>query len=96
MVDPKLPMPIRGLRAEAYHKKKTVYENNFPNTKHHKFIPEGHARLDNVLFAPLVLKGDALGVIGLANKPGGFTENDARMATEFGKFTAIALTKAWQ
>jgi PAS domain S-box-containing protein len=32
-----------------------------------------------------------VGIIGLANKPGGFDENDARLATAFGELAAIAL-----
>ncbi len=50
-----------------------------------------HVTLDNVLFAPLTIEGKAQGLIGLANKLGGFTENDARMITGFSEFAAIAL-----
>ena len=32
-VDPELPMPIRGLRAEAYRLKKAVYHNDFMNSE---------------------------------------------------------------
>jgi len=32
-VDPELPMPIRGLRADAYHSQQTVYENDFWNSR---------------------------------------------------------------
>jgi len=95
-VDPSLPMPIRGLRARSYRTGEVVFENSFSNSKWMAFMPKGHVTLDNVMFAPLKIEGKAYGLIGLANKPGGFTEKDARMATEFGKFTAIALKKAWQ
>ena len=54
-------------------------------------MPNGHVTLDNVLFAPLKIEGKARGLIGLANKPGGFTENDARMVMAFSEFAAIAL-----
>ena len=90
-VDPELPMPIRGLRARAYITGTTVYDNDFSTSKWMKFMPEGHVRLDNVLFAPLMIEGKALGLLGLANKQGGFTEQDARMATAFGELAAIAL-----
>lgn len=95
-VDLRLPMPIRGLRARSYRTGEVVFENSFSNSKWMAFMPKGHVTLDNVMFAPLKIDGKAYGLIGLANKIGGFTENDARMATEFGKFTAIALEKAWQ
>jgi len=90
-VDPELPMPIRGLRAQAYNTGTTVYDNDFFTSKWMKFMPQGHVRLDNVLFAPLMIEGKALGLLGLANKQGGFTEQDARMATAFGELAAIAL-----
>jgi len=94
-VDPSLPMPIRGLRAETYGPPMTVYENNFPSSQWMNLMPEGHARLDNVLFAPLVIGGKAVGVIGIANKPGGFTERDAHIATAFGEIASISLNNNW-
>ncbi len=38
-VNPELPMPIRGLRAEAYHSNKTVYHNDFMNSEWIDFMP---------------------------------------------------------
>lgn len=94
-VDPSLPMPVRGLRGEAYGAPKTVFENSFMSSPWIKFMPEGHVRLDNVLFAPLLVGGKAVGVMGIANKPGGFTERDARIATAFGDIAALALSNNW-
>ncbi|MBF0100657.1 MAG: PAS domain S-box protein [Desulfobacterales bacterium] len=93
-VDPNLPMPIRGLRAEAYKSGKTVYSNNFHESQWMSYLPEGHVRLDNVLFSPLNISGKALGVMGFANKPVAFTENDMRIASAFGEFAAIALNNS--
>ncbi|MFX1521022.1 MAG: PAS domain S-box protein, partial [Promethearchaeota archaeon] len=94
-VDPSLPMPIRGLRAEAYRTGKAVYENDFSNSEWIKYMPEGHARLNNVMFAPLKIKGKAVGLLGLANKPEGFNEHDARMASAFSELAAVALYNSW-
>jgi len=90
-VDPSLPMPIRGLREVVYRLGETVYENNFNKSKWMKYIPEGHVELKNVLFSPLKLENRTVGLIGLANKPGGFDEDDKRIASVFGEFAAIAL-----
>ncbi len=90
-VDPTLTMPIRALREEAYRTGRAVYHNDFSKSEWVKYMPEGHVSLDNVLFAPLVIEGKAVGLLGIANKPGGFTENDARMASAFGELTAVAL-----
>ncbi len=90
-VDPALPMPIRGLRAIAYETHSAVFENNFLNSEWVKFIPEGHAPLHNVLFAPLNIEGKTVGIMGLANKPTDFTDEDADIASVFGELAAIAL-----
>jgi PAS domain S-box-containing protein len=94
VVDPSLPMPIRGLRGEAYRMGKSAYDNDFWNSEWMRFMPAGHVTLDNVLFAPLIIDGKAVGLMGLANKPGGFTERDARMALAFGELAAIALNNS--
>ncbi len=90
-VDPELPMPIRGLRAEAYRHRRATYANDFSQIAWAEFMPPGHVALENVLFAPLIIEGKAIGVLGIANKPGGFTEKDASLATGFGELAAIAL-----
>jgi PAS domain S-box-containing protein len=90
-VDPDLPMPIRGLREEAYRTGKSVYHNDFSSSEWVKFMPEGHASLDNVLFAPLMIEDEVVGLLGLANKPEDFSEKDVRMATAFGELASIAL-----
>lgn len=90
-VDPELPMPIRGLRSVAYRNNKAVYENDFMNSKWVNFMPEGHVFLKNVMFAPLILDEKTVGIIGLANKPSDFDDNDAKIASGFGELAAIAL-----
>ena len=97
-VDPNLPMPVRGLREKAYRTGEPVYENEFAESECMKFLPAGHVELKNVLFVPLMLNGKAVGLMGLANKLGGFTEDDATIAAAFGDFNVIALEKsrAWE
>ena len=90
-VDPDLPMPIRGLRAQAYQTNQAVYENDFMASTWVDFMPKGHVVLNNVLFAPLVLADKTVGIIGLANKAEDFTRRDADMATRFGELAAISL-----
>ena len=97
-VDPSLPMPIRGLRGESYRTGKAVYHNDFAQSEWLNFLPTGHVTIDNVLFAPLMIEGKALGLLGLANKPGGFTENDAHLASGFCELAAISLlnSRIWE
>ncbi|MBI5870771.1 MAG: GAF domain-containing protein [Actinobacteria bacterium] len=93
-VDESLPMPIRGLRGEVYLSNSAAYENDFMNSKWIGFMPEGHVRLDNVLFAPLLIDGKTVGLLGIANKPGGFVDNDLRLASAFCDMVASALYNA--
>jgi transcriptional regulator with GAF, ATPase, and Fis domain len=90
-VNPELPMPIRGLRSEAYATGKTLMDNDFMASDWARFLPSGHVELRNVMFAPLIVEGYVSGLIGLANKDGDFSERDHELATVFGEFAAIAL-----
>ncbi|MCI5120406.1 MAG: GAF domain-containing protein [Candidatus Electrothrix sp. AUS4] len=90
-VDPNLPMPIRGLRAESYNSGKAVYDNDFMQSQWTAYLPAGHVDMRNVMFAPLNINDKTVGIIGLANKDGDFTEFDVSMAEAFGEIAAIAL-----
>ena len=90
-VDENLPMPIRGLRETAYRTLKGVYDNSFADSKWIQYMPEGHMRLDNVLFAPLIIDEHAVGLIGLANKENGFTQRDIDFVSALSDIAAVAL-----
>ncbi len=90
-VDPSLPMPVRGFRAEVYRAGRVMYHNDFANSSWAELLPAGHVRLESVLFAPMVVDGQTIGLLGLGNKPGGFTDHDATLAATFGELVAIAL-----
>ncbi len=94
-VDPELPMPIRGLRQVAYKEHRAVYDNRFMDSRWQRYMPRGHVRLENVMFAPLVIDARAVGLIGMANKEGGFSDNDAGIAQGFAELAAIALQNSW-
>ncbi len=89
--DENLPMPIRGLRETAYRSLKGVFDNSFADSHWVKFLPKGHMRLANVMFAPLIIDKRAVGLIGLANKKGGFTQRDIDFVSNLGDIAAIAL-----
>ena len=90
-VDPSLPMPVRGLRKKAYHSGEVVFENHFPHSPWTVNLPTGHIVIENVLFAPMIIEGKPVGLLGLANKPGGFSEHDALVAVAFSRLAAITL-----
>lgn len=86
-----LPMPVRGLLDEVYRGGTTVVDNGFRSSRWSGAPPEGHVGVDNLLFSPLIIGEQVVGLLGLANKPGGFTENDERLAAAFCELAAIAL-----
>ncbi len=90
-VDPSLPMPVRGFRAEVYLAGRVMYHNHFVDSSWAEMLPAGHVRLENVLFAPMIVDGQTIGLLGLGNKPDGFTDHDATLAATFGELVAIAL-----
>jgi PAS domain S-box-containing protein len=92
-VDPRLPMPIRGLRADAYTSARVVYENDFMNSEWVHFMPQGHVEMQNVMFAPLIIDEKVVGVMGLANKSTDFTEEDAGIAAALGGMAALSLRR---
>jgi GAF domain-containing protein len=53
------------------------------NSEWVEFMPKGHVILRNVMFAPLVVDGKTVGIIGLANKETDFNDNDARFGNRF-------------
>jgi GAF domain-containing protein len=84
-------MPVRGLRERAYRTGKTVYENDFARSEWAELLPKGHVALGNVLFAPLLVNGITVGLLGLADKPGGFTDHDVHITSAFGELAALSL-----
>ena len=90
-VDESLPMPITGLRETAYRTHEGVYDNSFADSHWMKYLPGGHMRLENVLFAPLIVDNKAVGLIGLANKKTGFVQRDTEFISTLGSIVALAL-----
>ncbi len=89
-----LPMPVRGLRARAYESGRVVYDNDFSASQWMELMPEGHLSLDNVLFGPLKFGDDVRGILGIANKPGGFTDDDAILVGAYSDLAALSLRNA--
>lgn len=82
---------IRRLQGEVYGTGRPVIRNDVSGGEATESMPEGRLALDNLVLAPLVIDGNVVGSLAFANKPGGFTEHDARTASAFGELAAIAL-----
>ena len=90
-VDPDLPMPIRGIRAEVIKSKKTIYHNDFSTSDWINFLPKGYIPINNVLITPLIINGEVKGLMGLTGRKGGFTNKEARIVTTFAELASISL-----
>jgi len=86
---PDLMVCIRGMSAAVYKSGQAAYENDYAKSAWMQGV--AHAQLKNVLLAPLSVDGKIVGLMGMANKPGDFTDEDMRFAAAFGGFAALAL-----
>ncbi len=83
--------PLRELRAEVYLTAGAMYLNGLSYANDGWVGAEESTMVENVLFAPLRVEDNAVGLLTLANKAGGFTEEDARVASAFGELAAVSL-----
>ena len=83
--------PLRELRAEVYLTGKAMFLNGLTSATGSRLVGEEYALVDNLLFAPLNVEDNTVGVLALANKHGGFVEEDARMASAFGELASVSL-----
>ncbi len=91
-VDPELSVSLRSLRAEVYRLGQPAFDNEFSRNGWMACLPEGKGGgLANVLLAPLMGEGRAMGLLGFANKPEGFTDHDVCLAKGFAELATIAL-----
>lgn len=85
-----LLMAIQGLRKKEYRHGIAGYCNDFSNST--SFDPSrSKIPPENLLFIPLVFDDGSKGIMTLQDKPGGFTDEDAEMAINFGNIVIIAM-----
>ncbi len=85
------PVLVRSLMERALSKGEVVYENDCQERIKNPASPGKDIPLHNAIFAPLAVEEKQVGMMGLANKEGGFTPDDAQTMRAFAKYAAIAL-----
>ena len=86
------PIKINGFMKIMYDKKNTTYYNDFSNqSMASQILPDGHITLNNVLFSPFIHDGEVVGILGLANKSGNYTDADIQIVEPFAEMAAISL-----
>ncbi len=89
-----LPVPLRRLAARAAKAGRTVVAENLAKGTSQASPADDHAALDSALLAPVIVAGDVAGLLGLLNKPGGFSAADSRLAEVFAEMTAVAMLRS--
>ncbi len=84
-------MPVSALHGTRFELDRPFIENSVETSPLFEHIPEGHMSVTNLMLSPLVVGGETVGLMGLANKPGGFDKRDGLMASAFGEIVSIAL-----
>jgi PAS domain S-box-containing protein len=69
-------MPVRGVDRSTMREEKSRIVNDVPSHPESKGIPEGHPPVKTFLGVPLKYLGKTVGMIGLANKEGGYDLSD--------------------
>jgi len=88
------PMPVTALHGKNFVLGKAVIENDLSDSELADRLPPGHFAVKNIMLSPLIVGGQPVGLIGLANKPGGFNRRDSLMASAFGEVASLALQNA--
>jgi GAF domain-containing protein len=81
---------MRGLRGEVYRSGRVAYDNRAGDWDE-TLLPGVSLPASNLLFAPLLIKGNVVGLLCIANKPDGFDGNDASLAEAFADLAALGL-----
>ena len=93
----RLPAPLDRLNARAAKSGQTVFANDLAKGLSSASPRDEHGDpsiLDSALLAPIIIAGDVAGLIGLVNKPGGFSAADARLAEVFAEMAAVAMLRS--
>lgn len=94
------PLADAGLWAEAIRRKESYIQNDYatggPNQKG---LPPGHLPISNFMAVPIMRHGEVVSLVCLADKPGGFDQDDELMVESFANGFWLLLERkemAWE
>ncbi len=88
-----LPAPLRRLSARAVQGGRAVFGNRL--SKDTAGAPPGaRPAAGSALVAPIVIDDQTAGLLGLIDKPGGFSAADCRLAEVFAELAAVAMLRS--
>ncbi len=84
--------PSGSIQAHTLEQDATSLHNDFPSSPWAAdSLPMGHTAIHSALFTPLRAGGAAMGLLGVVNKQGGFTEDDTRLLEGFAGLLGMGL-----
>src|SRR5512140_808418 len=86
-----LPAPLRRLSARAARGGRAVFDNDLSKGTARKAARGQRSAPKSALFAPIMIGGDAEGLVGLLDKPDGFSAADSQLAEVFAEMAAVAM-----
>jgi PAS domain S-box-containing protein len=81
----------KGPWQEVLKRKKVLVTNSPQKGPAVSLSPYGRVRLENSLVVPCISKGKVVGMIGLANRDGGYTEEDTVLVSRLSQILTVAL-----
>ena len=85
------PEPLGRLFARAVKGGRAVVANDLGKGAGRASAADRPAPAKNALVVPIVIAGEVAGLIGLIDKPGGFSAADSRLAEVFAEMAAVAM-----
>ncbi len=83
---------FNGLWGWVLENKKSVLCNDRQQDKRSMPLPDGHIKIDNFLSVPCIIEDKIAGLVALANKPGGYTEDDLRIVERFAQLVVLTIS----
>jgi len=89
-----LPAPLRRLSERAMRTGRTVFANDLSTGAAKRSSAAARRVPQSALLAPMLIGSDVAGLVGLIDKPGGFTATDAQLAEVFAEMAAVAMLQS--
>ena len=89
-----LPAPLRRLIARSRKSGRTVFANDLSKGTAGAGPPGRRSLPENALIAPIVIADGVAGLVGLLDKPGGFSAADSQLAEVFAEMAAVAMSNS--
>jgi len=86
-----LPAPVRRLSERAVESGRTLLANDLSKRKVTPSAADRGSATETALVAPILLADDVAGLLGLTNKPGGFSAADSQLVEVFAEMAAVAM-----